>query len=87
MSDPHPDLWAGVFQRQCKARLRRRTAQAWEMARWGRCELRAGHPGDHALDFGMWVVMFGGDPFRVYLEPTWVLIRLLADKLHGKDRW
>lgn len=87
MSEPPADLWPTLFGRSCRRRLRRRTAAAWGHRRWGRCELRRDHPGHCALDYGLWVLMFGGDPFRVHLEPTEMLARLVADRLHGEGRW
>ena len=83
--DPEPDMWAPIFGRRCKNRLRRRTSLAWGHQRWGRCELRPHRPEVHcALEYGMWVLMFGGDPFRVHLEPTDILVRLVAGKMQER---
>lgn len=88
MSYPTTELpWARAFGRRCKHRLHRKTALAWGEARWGRCDLRRGHDGDCALEYGMWVLMFGGDPFRLHLEPTDLLVHMIADRLHGGGRW
>lgn len=85
MTDTEQGLWwAPPLTRRCKQRLRRRTSLAWGERRWGRCELRRDHPGHCALDYGMWVLMFGGDPFRVYLKPTDLLVRLTAAKMRER---
>lgn len=40
--------WAPLFGRRCRARK-----EPNESGFWGRCELAAGHAGDHALERGM----------------------------------
>ena len=45
----HPREWAMWPWQQCRARRE----PGHPDGRWGRCELRRGHAGDHALEFGM----------------------------------
>lgn len=46
--------WARPWQRRCKAHLDRDAGRGY----WGRCDLRRGHIGPHALERGMEIVVW-----------------------------